>query len=637
MQTPLFQPESEWRAPDLASLPEWKGAKRIGLDTETADPQLRKLGIGVRRDGRIVGVSFAIEGGPGPFYLPTGHAGGGNLPAESVYEYLRRQAAEYTGEIVGANLQYDLDYLAELGIIFRRAKMRDVQIAAPLIYEMHDSYSLASIAGRYDIPGKDESLLKEAGEAWGLDPKKGLHHFPARLAGPYAEHDAVLPLQIYEKQRAELDEQDLWGIFDLESALLPVLVKMRRRGVRVDFDHLDRVDVWSAQEEAKALQRVYDLTGKRIAVGDVWKAKAIAPALVEIGVKLNYNANKIPSVTKELLGSIDHPVADAINRARRVNKVRTTFADSIRKHAVNGRVHTTFNQIRRTDDDENSTGAAYGRLSSVDPNLQQQPARDPEIGPFWRAVYVPDEGAEWAALDYSQQEPRMIIHWAERAGIRAAFEAGDAFRSDPSTDNHAMMTRLIHGAEACAAMEPDEFDKKRKHAKNIFLGRCYGMGDPKLCHSIGVPTEWVRTRTGRVIEVAGPEGKAIIEAFNAGVPYVDQLSEKLDLAAQKRGYVKTILGRRCHFPFRNGHYDWTHKALNRLIQGSSADQTKLAMVEADAAGIPIQLQVHDEIDLSVSDRKVATDLAEIMENCVQLTVPSKVDIEIGDSWGGSME
>lgn len=618
LQIPLFLPATDWVATPVADLPSWANARRVAIDVETNDPTLTTLGPGVRREGYVCGIAFAIEDGPA-HYLPIRHQSGTNLPVEKVLQYLRDQAAVFTkkGKVIcGANLQYDLDYLLEEGVEFSPEYFRDIQVAEPLLDELQMFYGLDAVAERWGLPGKDERLLREAAEAFGVDAKKHLWRLPPEYVGAYAEQDVRLPLKLLRKQEKEIDEQELWPIYNIESQLTPVLVRMRRRGVRIDFDQLDRVEAWSLAEETKALEAVYKATNRRVEVGTVWKAKALATVLESIGVEVPRTAKtNAPSVSKELLAGIDHPVAAALNRARRVNKVRSTFVESIRRHAVNGRVHCTLNQLK-----SDRGGGRYGRLSSSDPNLQQQPARDPEIGPMWRGIYVPDEGGEWLCADYSQQEPRWLTHYAELANCAGAFHAAEAYRNDPATDNHAMM------AELCRIV--------RKEAKIIFLGKCYGMGGAKMCHSLGLPTRWTENREGRRIEIAGAEGQSIIDQFDRRAPYVKQLAFRCEKRAAHRGYIKTVLGRRCRFPQREGGgYDWTHKALNRLIQGSSADQTKLAMVQADAAGIPLQLQVHDEIDMTIYERKEADVLAQIMRDCVPCNVPMKVDLEFGPDWG----
>ena len=620
-QAPLFQPEADWRPTPVNHMPSWKGAKRVGIDCETKDPNIKKLGPGVRRDGKVVGVSFSIEDGPS-HYLPFGHYSD-NLPEHLVWEYLREQAKHFDGILVGANMQYDLDYLAENGVWFSQVKwFRDVQVADPLINELYDSYSLANISARNGLPGKDERLLKEAAKAWGVNPKKGMSQLPARFVGPYAEWDAKLPLQLLRRQERTIDEQDLWGIYDLESRVLPVLVKMRRRGVAVDERRLEQVEEWCTAESKKALQQVWEETGKRINFEDVWKAKALAPALEEIGVELNKTKTGQPQIDKELLGKLDHPVADSLDRARKMNKVVTTFVNSIREHMVNGRIHCTFNQLRMNEDESgDGKGARYGRLSSTDPNMQQQPARDPEIGPLWRSIYIPDGDGLWAAKDYSQQEPRWLVHFAELCGLPRAKEAAEKYRNDPDADNHTMM------AEMCGI--------ERKPAKELFLGKCYGMGGGKLCKKLGLPTEWIHSaRLGKMIEVAGPEGKAIIDRFDKELAFVKMLADKCQSKADKVGFLITVLGRHCHFPKeQDGSFGWTHKGLNRLIQGSSADQTKAAMVQLDAEGYEPQLQIHDEVDSTVESPEQAEKMADIMRHCVPANVPFKVDVEVGPNWG----
>lgn len=648
VQLPLWAPESNWVPTPVSDLPSWAGTKRVSIDTETKDPYLKELGPSVRRGGFIAGISLALEDGPS-YYLPIRHEGGGNLPEDQVIGYMKEQCRNFTGEIVGANLSYDLDYLMHEGITYPNVKyFRDVQIADPLIYELHSSYSLQKIAERLGLPGKDETLLREAARAFNLDPKGGMWRLHSKYVGPYAIQDAVEPLRILRKQELIIDEKELWDVYNLESKVLPVLVKMRRRGVRIDLDKLAQVERWSAHEEADALSKVKHLTGVRIDVGDVWKAEVMAAALEAIGVNVPKTATGASSVRKDILDGIDHPVADALQWARKVNKVRTTFAASVRRYMVNGRIHCSFNQLPidkgdASGESDGVKGARYGRLSCEDPNLQQQPSRD-EFAPMWRSIYLPEEGKLWSANDYSQQEPRMLIHFAELCGYPRATEAAQKYRDDPNTDNHQMMAEMSGVG--------------RKQAKELFLGKCYGMGGPKLCRKLGLPTRWAvfyaerarrpdyyetaeeayaaarKTSGARAREVAGLEGQQIIDRFDNQLPFVKSLAEKCQQTAEKRGFIKTLSGRRCNFPTDDyGQYDWCHKALNRLIQGSSADQTKSAMVAVDAAGFNLMLQVHDELAFSVDNREEGMAAAEIMSNCVPLNVPSKVDVEVGPSWG----
>lgn len=402
LQLPLFVPSSAWQPTQVSELPSWANAKRIAIDCETRDEQLKQLGPGTRRGAYPVGWSFAIEDGPS-YYLPYRHEGGDNLPESEVLNYLRFQAKNFTGEIVGANLSYDLDYACNEGIEFPRISFfRDIQIADPLIYELHNSYSLVNIGKRFGIEAKDEIALIEAAKSFGVDPKGGMWRLPARYVGEYAQRDVVSPLEIYAKQRELLDRDELWGVFNLESKVLPVLNRMRRRGIRIDEDKLTQIEQWALKKETEALEQVFRETGYRIKVGDVWKSQVLAKAFEIIGVKLKKTAKGAPQIDADLLDNLKHPVAENIRLARKVNKMREAFAQSIRTYMINGRIHCTFNQIAREDEKGEQKGARFGRLSATDPNLQQQynPEKEPELSSEWRKIFIPEEGAIYGSNDY---------------------------------------------------------------------------------------------------------------------------------------------------------------------------------------------------------------------------------------------
>jgi DNA polymerase I-like protein with 3'-5' exonuclease and polymerase domains len=582
---------------------------------------------------------------------------------------MRENIKSYTGEYVGANVGYDVGYGYKDGFEWHEdAKFRDVQIADPLLNELEFSYSLKNIGERYGIKSKEETILHEAARSMGLDPKQGLWRLHSKYVGTYATQDVSSPLDILRIQEKLIDERGLRQIWDLETAVLPVLIRMKKRGVRIDFDRLDNIELWAEKKEREALDFIKRETGIEIPLGEVWKPDYLAPALEYIGLKLGRTQTGKPHIDKEVLESANHPVPEAIRLARKVNKIRTTFATSIRRYAVNGRIHCSYHQIIGQDDEKGNTrGVRYGRLAASDPNMQQQPSkdRDPETAGEWRKIFVPDEGAMWACNDYSQQEPRWTTYFAAQMDLPKAREAARRYRENPETDNHDMMTRLVHGDKQVDAWEYPKYKVERGYCKNIFLGLCYGEGGPKLCRDIDKPTRWglhyydarqggmtiqfcdsqseameLRMDAGKgyVREFAGIEGQGIIDRFDSEVPYVGKLAKTASNRANEKGYVKTILGRRLHFHRRqDGSYDYTHKALNRIIQGSSADQTKKAIVEIDRAGYFLQLQVHDETNSSTADETEAKAIGEIMSNCldgiIDTLVPFKVDTEVGPSWG----
>jgi DNA polymerase I-like protein with 3'-5' exonuclease and polymerase domains len=627
IQPILFEPISDWSPPNLDDLPSWGEFSQVGLDIETCDPDLKKLGPAVRRNGFIAGVSFAVD--DKGWYLPIAHGIGSNLSRDSVIRYLKDQAADYRGEIVGANLQYDLDYLAQYGVIFRHARIRDVQVAEALINELHDRYSLQAIAERRGFKGKDEELMDQALQEHRFHGKGDIWKLPAKYVAPYAEQDALLPLKILAQQQQDIDEQGLQRVFDLESDLLPVLLKMRRRGVRIDFDRLTQIEQRMLDTELRLAAHINELTPLGFSHEDINKAAVVGRILEHDGTKLPRTKTGKHNVDRLVLEAMDTKLSRSLLKARRANKIRTTFVASIRRHSVDGRIHCTFNQLRKQREDGDIVGAAFGRISSSLPNLQQQPVRD-DLAEDWRCIYLPDEGGEWACLDYSQQEPRILLHWAHAAASRKlmAFDttrrvvesAVERYWNDPSTDSHSMMAELT--------------GLPRKQAKTLFLGLCYGMGGVKLAESLGLPTSTLTRRDGEVIRCAGEEALDVLSTFNKRLPYVDWLSRVCEARVKERGYLTTLSGRRCRFPKDElGNWQWTYKSLNRLIQGSAADQTKEAMVLADKAGFRLQLQVHDELDLTVETRSEAEELASMMKQAVPLSLPSKVDVEIGPNWG----
>lgn len=668
-QLPLFVPKSNWRPPKVGGLPDWPKHGRVAIDVETKDPDIKTMGCGARRsDTMLVGFSFRIEGGPGA-YVPLRHQGGDNVESTAnALAYLEAQARAFRGELVGCNLGYDCDWLAQEGVDFIESgcRWRDIGVAEPLLDELQFNYGLEAISERYGRPGKNEDLLVQAAEFYQIHAKGGLWKLPARFVGPYGLGDVDEPLAILRLQEARIEGAGLWDIFNLECDVQPILTLLRRRGVLIDQDRLEQVEKWSLGEETAALEEIHRLTGVRIKVGDVWKAKVVAPAFEAVGVKLGTTSKGQPELKAEQIAAIDHPIAGRLIWARKTNKLRTTFAASVREHMVNGRLHTTFNQLRRNDSEseaaaDDGSGARYGRLSSEKPNLQQQPARD-EFAKMWRSIYVPEHGMKWGSLDYSQQEPRLLMHYAENAPVGLAYEgtgisqkahdaavaAANQYRTNRETDNHTMVAEMAGIG--------------RTPAKTIFLGKIYGIGGAKVSRKLNLPTRWVvygrkfgenkyfepgdyaeaqqwATQSGgRLFETAGEECQAILDKFDARLPFVKELSTLAKKMAEKRGYVKTILNRHCHFPVgNNGQYDWTQKSLNRVIQGSAADQTKRALVLVHRNGHFMQLQVHDELTGSFHGVGDAGEAAEIMEHCIpQLTVPSKVDVELGSSWGDSM-
>ena len=649
LQVPLISTiDITWQATPVDQMPAWTDAKRVCVDVECRDDDLHELGPGVRRGGYVCGISFAIEDGSA-HYLPIRHEGGGNLDPEPVWAYLRDQAAAFTGEVVFNSAPYDLDYLWENGVFFSKAaRHRDVQVAEPLLDELQKTYNLDAICVRRGLPGKDESALRTHAKDWGLHPKKGLWRLHAGAVGPYAIGDVRAPLALLRVQEKEIEEQKLRSTYDLESAVTAPCVRMTRRGLRVDLDELDRVEAWAKGRLKDYIDQIHHLSG--IQIGSISNAEEVALALRARGIDVPSRTRKgtgpgtdkaakiEASVAKLWLQQQTDEVAAAVISGREFAKLLGTYVNGYRKHIVGDRIHPSFKQMRSSSDDdgdeggdeEGGSGARFGRCSAQHPNVQAQMKRSKEILKRWRKVLIPDEGKGWISGDFSSQEPRWAVHYAEECNLRGARAAGNAFRSDPLLDPYKLIVDLVKTGKEL------DLGKLRDDMKEVYLGRCYGMGGGKLSHKLKLPTVWkTNDRTGFVYEAAGEEAQEIINRFDHGVPYVKDLAKLCTKSAQAKGYgILGIDGRRVRFELMpDGKLKDEHKALNKLIQYAAAWQTKKAFIQLDAEGFPLQLTVHDEFDYSEDDDNRARHMAEVMCEVYRLRVPSRVDVKKGRSYG----
>ena len=645
LQIPLITPPILWEPTPVSQLPAWTDAKRICVDVECRDDDLRELGPGVRRGGYVCGIAFAIEDGPS-HYLPTRHEGGGNLNSEHVWSYLRDQAREFRGEVVFNSGPYDLDYLWESGVAFTKAAAhRDVQVAEPLLDELQKTYSLDAICARRGLPGKDESILREHAKAWGVDPKKGLWRLHAGAVGAYGEQDVRAPLALLRVQEKEIEEQDLRETYDLESKVTLALVRMTRRGLRVDLDELDRVEAWAKERLADYIAQIHHLTGVRI--GSISNATEVARALRTRGIDVPTRVRKgtgpgtdkaaklEATITKLWLQQQTDDVAKAVISGREFTKLLGTYVQGYRKHMIKDRIHPSFKQLvgasdeDDSDGDEDADGARFGRVAAKHPNVQASMKRSREILKRWRRVIIPDEGKRWFKADLGQQEPRITVHFAEICRLPGATQAGNAFRDDPCFDPYQLMVEL------CKTPEDLDLKRLRDELKEIYLGRCYGMGGGKISHKLKLPTVWkTNERTGYTYEAAGPEAQYKVDRFDRAVPYVKALARLCTKSAELKHYILTYGKRRVRFEIdENGKIRDPHKAISKLVQGFAAGQTKTAMVDLDQAGFPLQITVHDEFGYSGESEDEARVMGQITCDAVVIRVPFRCDIEAGPNYG----
>ena len=608
---PIFKPQTEWIPPE--SFPDLSKYDEIAIDLETKDPELKTMGSGsVTSKGHIVGIAVAVHDWAG--YYPIRHEGGGNMDHGMVTRWFS-DVLKTPATKIFHNAMYDVCFLrAERYEI--QGTIVDTMIAGSLVDENRFRYDLGSLGRDYVGIGKNEAVLKETADLWGVDHKAEMYKLPAMYVGEYAEQDADLTLKLWQEMKKQMYHEDVEDIFKLETELFPCLVDMRFLGVRVDTQAAYELKQQLIEEEKECLYKVKKETSVDV---QIWAARSIEKVFQKLNLPYDLTAKtSSPSFTKNFLQNHPHPLVKQIARAREINKSHTTFIDTILKHQHKGRIHAEINQIR-----SDSGGTVTGRFSYNNPNLQQIPARNKELGPRIRSLFIPEEGCTWGCFDYSQQEPRLVTHYAALDGLYGVDEVLDSY-NEGEADFHQIVS--------------DMANIPRSQAKTINLGLFYGMGKNKLQAELGVSKE---------------DAEDLFRTYHDKVPFVKMLMESVMRRAQDKGRVRTLLGRRCRFnlwePNQFGihkalsHEDalaehgpgikraFTYKALNKLIQGSAADMTKKAMVDLYKEGIIPHIQVHDELDISVNNN--ANKIKEIMESAVDLEVPNKVDYESGPNWG----
>ena len=610
---PVFKPQTEWVPPE--SFPDLSKYDEIAIDLETKDPDLKSKGSGsVVGNGNVVGIAVAVEGWSG--YYPIAHEGGGNMDKSMVIKWFT-DVLKTPAIKIFHNAMYDVCWIRSMGLKIE-GKIVDTMIAGSLVDENRFRYDLGSLGRDYVGIGKNEAVLKETAAHWGIDAKSEMYKLPAMYVGEYAEQDAVLTLKLWQEMKKEILDEDVQSIFDLETELFPCLVDMRFLGVRVDVESAHKLKQELVKDEQRYLLSIKKETGIDV---QIWAARSIEQIFKKKNLDYPVTAKTgAPSFTKNFLQNHPNPVVQQIAHAREINKSHTTFIDTILKHSHKGRIHAEINQIR-----SDQGGTVTGRFSYNNPNLQQIPARNKELGPRIRSLFIPEEGHTWGCFDYSQQEPRLVTHYASLDGLYGVGEVLDAYNDEPDTDFHRIVA--------------DMANIPRSQAKTINLGLFYGMGKNKLQAELGVSKE---------------DAEDLFRTYHDKVPFVKMLMESVMRRAQDKGRVRTHLGRRCRFnlwePRHFGVHKalpkeeaerehgpnmikraFTYKALNKLIQGSAADMTKKAMVDLYKEGIIPHIQVHDELDISVDGN--ADKIKDIMESAVELEVPNKVDYESGPNWG----
>ena len=617
----MFAAATEWVCPE--NFPDLKEHKYIAIDLETRDPNLKSKGSGsLIGEGEIIGVAVAVEGWSG--YFPIAHREG-NLPRKKVLDWLQEICLLPSTKIFH-NAMYDMCWLRAYNIKVN-GHIIDTMVMSALVDENRYSYSLNSLCYDYLGEVKDESLLTTAAEKAGADPKAEMYKLPAMYVGNYAEKDAELTLKLFKFLSVEIRKDNLTEVFDLETRLFPCLIEMKVKGVRVDVERAHLLKSKLSEEEKQLLLKIKKETQVDV---QIWAARSIGKVFDKLSLPYNRTLKtQAPSFTKNFLQVHKHPLVQCIAKAREINKAHTTFIDTIIKYQHRGRIHADINPVRGE-----KGGTVTGRFSYSNPNLQQVPARNKDLGPLIRSLFLPERNHTWGCFDYSQQEPRLVVHYAA---------ASPKLREDDEVKS--IVDRFKNNNVDFHQTVADMAGIERSQAKTINLGLFYGMGKAKLQAELGLSTK--------------EEAEKLFEKYHSRVPFVKDLMNNTSRDSQRNGYITTLLGRRCRFDtweeaaFRPGRLTspmtwdeasskfgennirraYTYKALNKLIQGSAADMTKKAMLDLYEENIIPHIQIHDELDISIASEQHANKIIDIMQNAVKLHVPNKVDYESGENWG----
>lgn len=565
--------------------------KEFVIDTET--DQLNPI------NAQVIGVAISFEAGQG-FYVTR-------ELLDSSEELQSLISSPKVGKI-GHNLKYDIQTLANANLELSPASF-DTMLASYLIDAGTRQHSLSALAFNVlgyqmqpieDLIGKGKNQIS-------------MRDVPIDKVSWYASEDADITWRLKEILEKELAEEKLETVFkEFEMPLIPVLATMERWGIKVDGKFLNDLSAQAAKELAKLEKEIYKHAGREFNINSPKQLQEIL--YDELGLtagKKNKTGRSTAAGELEKL-RLEHPIVEAILKYRELAKLQSTYLEALPGmiNARTGRIHTNYNQ----------TIAATGRLSSIDPNLQNIPIRGDGLGSQIRQAFVADEGYSLLSMDYSQIELRIVAHLARDKNMSKTFQKGED----------------IHTKTASAVFEVGESEvtaDMRRDAKIINFGILYGLS------SFGL--------SARVSEVSQGSAKDFIDKYFAAYPEVHAFLEKTKMEVREQGYVCNEVGRKRKFPEIKSSQYFIRQAAERAavnfpIQSMSADIIKKAMIEihellkGKSDEIRMLLQVHDELVFEVKKGTEETwckTLKPVMENAIKLSVPVVVEGKFGPNWG----
>ena len=583
------------------------------VDIETKDPHLKEWGPGaIRKDGFIVGVGI---------YCPDMDIAGFFKPSDPIV----RQILEDPDIIkVLHNGVYDLDWLENGYGINVYGRCEDTMTRETLLDSYAFSYSLDACCQRRGVEGKNKG---DTIDKWWADhggKGKAIEHLdeiPFDIVGRYCVQDCKSTYDLFDAQQPLLEEQNLLNVNDIECRLYPLLMDMKRNGMRINMDKLFSFMDQIENEYDTGIHELENRYGFAEGALSLNSANDIERMWRAEKLPIEYTATGRPSFAAAVLEDCPHPLAEKIQHLRGLTKT-LAFLNSWVDYAIDGHIHPCFYPAKRDDN-----GTITGRWSSSDPNMQQVPARAEKHGKEIRSLFIPEDDCILGAFDYKQIEYRVFIHFAEGVG---AEEARREFH-EHDVDYHQMVQEMMGWVTG----DKDK-DKEFRHiTKNLNFGSIYCMGAPSFAKKFKRPL--LKAHPDADPDNLVPLADSLMKMYKRKIPFVDPTCKKIMTVGQRRGYVRTLSGRRQRMPLDGSAY----KLVNYLIQGSAADLLKKGLVDAWDKGVfkvlKLHAQIHDEIVFSIprsrEGYRACCTLYDCMAHAYDLRIPIGVDTEIGPDWG----
>lgn len=540
----------------------------------------------------------------------------------------------YGGRIINHNIKFDCHFLRESGVYVPLDQTDDTMTRAALIDEHLLEYNLDTLCHKYLGIRKDIEIYSELAEIFGGKATrnaqvKNFPDAPVELMARYAKRDTNVALKLWKWQEDEINKQNLSTVACLERDLLPVLVDMEHRGVRIDVKGTEQaVDTLTKMIEVAQVE-LNDMAGFPVNPNPSNSIKQLFQPVIQRdgtwklidGTIVEATPGGKAQINSDALRMMKHPAAAKILSLRKMLKTRDTFLlGHMLGNQHNGVIHCNYNSTKS----DNDLGTGTGRLSVNGPALQQIHKRDVEIASVVRALFLPDDGDDWICNDWAQMDFRVMAHYVNDANIIRMY--GD----NPDTDFH-QATADLTGLPRSPRFAGDA------SAKQTNLSLTFGQGMGSFAKEIGLPYTVSAGRGGKKFLRAGSEAEEIFRRYHAAIPGIKDMLDNASRLAKIRGYVTTIMGRKIRFP--KGYK--AYKAGGLIFQGSAADALKVKLVEVHnllkGTGGRLMLNVHDEIDTSCPKgkmgEKIRNEITRSMQEFNGVSCPINFRVPIRSSQG----